>query len=120
MKDIVVIDGGKGYTNKKLIVTSSGISTNYNWIQFENHGFNDGEKIEYSIASGNGTSSPQIISGLSTSKQYQILKIDNDKFRLCDAGIGGTITDNFNRKNYVKFNASPGTGYQQLVILQLL
>ena len=113
LKDIVVIDGGKGYTNKKLIVTSSGISTNYNWIQFENHGFNDGEKIEYSIASGDGTSSPQIISGLSTSKQYQILKVDDDKFRLCDAGIGGTITNNFNRKNYVKFNASPGTGYQQ-------
>ena len=113
LKDIVVIDGGKEYTNKKLIVTSSGISTNYNWIQFENHGFNNGEKIEYSIASGDGTSSPQIISGLSTSKQYQILKVDNDKFRLCDAGIGGTITDNFNRKNYVKFNASPGTGYQQ-------
>ena len=50
LKDIVVIDGGKGYTNKKLIVTSSGISTNYNWIQFENHGFNDGEnRIFYCI-----------------------------------------------------------------------
>ena len=78
------------------------------------------EKIEYSIASDDGIWSPQIISGLSTSKQYQILKIDDDKFRLCDAGIGGTITDNFNRKNYVKFNASPGTDINSLVIPQLL
>ena len=112
LKDIIVIDGGKGYTNKKLIVKSSDVSTNYNWIEFKNHGFNNGELIDYSIASGNGVSSPTVISGLSTDKKYQILKLDDNKFRVCDAGIGGTIVSNFERKNYVKFESS-GTGYQQ-------
>ena len=112
LKDIVVVDGGKGYTNKKIIVKSSDISTNYNWIEFKNHGFNNGELIDYSIASGNGVSSPTVISGLSTDKKYQILKLDDNKFRVCDAGIGGTIVSNFERKNYVKFESS-GTGYQQ-------
>ena len=113
LKDISVINGGERYTNKKLIVTSSeGVSTNYNWIEFENHGFNDGELVEYSIAAGDGSSSPTPISGLSTDKTYQILRINEDKFRLCDAGIGGTITSNFSRKNYIKFS-STGSGYQQ-------
>ena len=112
LKDIVVVDGGKGYTNKKLIVKSSDISTNYNWVEFENHGFNDGELIDYSIEPGNGVSSPTVISGLSTDRKYQILKLDDNKFRVCDAGIGGTIVSNFKRKNYIKFTSS-GTGYQQ-------
>ena len=112
LKDISVIDGGEGYTNKKLIVTSSKISTEYNWIQFENHGFDDGELVEYSIATDDGSSSPTPVSGLTTDKTYQILKINEDKFRLCDAGIGGTITSNFIRKNYIEFN-SAGSGYQQ-------
>ena len=113
LKDIVVIDGGEGYTNKKLIVTSSGISTEYNWVEFENHGFNHGEIVDYSISSNDGTTTPEVISGLSTDKKYQIFKIDDDKFRLCDAGVGGTITSNFDRKNYVKFESTSGVGYQQ-------
>ena len=112
LKDIVVVDGGTGYTNKKLIVKSSKVSSNYNWIEFENHGFNNGELIDYSIAPGDGVSSPTVISGLSTDRKYQILKLDDNKFRVCDAGIGGTIVSNFKRQNYVKFGSS-GTGYQQ-------
>ena len=113
LKDIVVVNGGEGYTNKKLIVNPSGISTEFNWINFENHGFNHGDFITYSVSSIDGSTTPETISGLSTDKQYKIFKIDNDKFRLCDAGIGGTITSNFDRKNYVKFNSNSGVGYQQ-------
>ena len=112
LKDIVVVEGGEGYANKKLIVNQPGISTEYNWIEFENHGFGDGELVEYSISSIDGTT-PEVISGLSTDKKYQIFKIDDNKFRLCDAGIGGTITSNFDRKNYVKFDSTSGVGYQQ-------
>ena len=113
LKDIVVVNGGEEYTNKKLIVNPSGISTEFNWINFENHGFNHGDFITYSVSSIDGSTTPETISGLSTDKQYKIFKIDNDKFRLCDAGIGGTITSNFDRKNYVKFNSNSGVGYQQ-------
>ena len=107
---INIIDGGE-FTNRKIIVKPSGISTNYNTVTFDNHGFNDGEIIEYTTT---GTK----ISGLTTStgitttaNQYKISKIDENSFKLCDIGIAGTITSNYIRKNYVNFE-STGTGYQ--------
>ena len=107
--NINIIDGGS-FTNRKLIVKPIGISTTYDTITFKNHGFNDGDIIEYSHI---GTA----ISGLTTStgitttaQQYKILKIDSDSFRLADAGIAGTITSNYIRKNYISLD-SVGTGY---------
>jgi len=100
---IKVLDQGSGYQYRKLPVSISGISTINNLINFKNHGFNTEELVKYESSS--------VISGLSTSNQYYVLKIDDDNFRLCDAGIGGTNTSNFERKNYVKF-LSTGSGYQ--------
>ena len=106
-----VINPGEGYTNRKLIVGETGISTITSTVNFENHGFNDGDKILYSTA---GT----VISGLTvktgittTSNHYQVMKVDNHNFQLADAGIAGTITSNYTRKNYVKFG-SIGSGLQ--------
>ena len=101
---VKIIDGGEGYTNRKLIVKSSGISTTENTVNFKNHGFNDGELVDYNYEVSE-------ISGISTTNQYYILKINDDSFRLCDAGVAGTITSNYERKNYEKFN-STGSGYQ--------
>jgi hypothetical protein len=101
-----VLDGGSGYTNRSLYVKSSGISTISNTINYVNHGFNDGEIINYSYESENP------ISGLSTSKQYYILKTTNDSFQLSDAGyisVGVSKTD-YTRRNPVKFATNP-TGY---------
>ena len=103
LSEVRVIDGGSNYTNRKLIVTPSGISTINHTINFNNHGFNDGELISYDYQTSN-------ITGISTTNQYYILKFDNNSFRLCDAGIGGTSTTNYIRKNYVKFT-STGSGY---------
>ena len=102
--DVKLIDQGSEYTNRKLIVKQVGINTFKSTINFDNHGFSSGEIINYSTE-GN------LIAGLSTSKQYQILKIDNNSFRLCDAGIGGTVTSNFERGEFVKFT-SKGSGFQ--------
>ena len=41
-----VVDGGT-FTNRQLRVQPIGISTDYNTVNFENHGFNDGDLIEY-------------------------------------------------------------------------
>jgi hypothetical protein len=101
-----VLDGGSGYTNRSLYVKSSGISTISNMINYVNHGFNDGEIINYSYESENP------ISGLSTSKQYYILKNTNNSFQLSDAGdisVGVSKTDYIRRKP-VKFESNP-TGY---------
>ena len=101
---VKVIEGGSNYTNRKLIVKSSGISTIKNTINFKNHGFNDGEIIEYSYDDTQ-------ISGITTNNQYKVIKIDNDSFRLSNTGIGGTITSNYERKKY-ELLESTGTGYQ--------
>jgi hypothetical protein len=103
ISEIKILNGGSGYTNRELIVSSSGISTQNNIINFKNHGFESGELVTYQYEIST--------IGISTLSQYYVLKNDEDSFRLCDAGIGGTNTSNYNRKNYSKFS-SVGSGYQ--------
>lgn len=106
LTEVRVIDGGS-FTNRQLYVKPSGISTTKNTIKFEDHGFSTGEVIEYFVDSGEST-----ISGLSTSNRYYIVANDKDSFQLCDAGIGNTISSNFERRNIVKLS-STGSGYQK-------
>ena len=103
LQDIKVINPGSGYENRRLIVKPVGISTIDSSITFKNHGFRDGEKVIYSST---GTT----ISGLSTVNQYYVLNLNDDSFRLADAGIAGTVTSNYTRNNYIKFT-STGSGY---------
>jgi len=104
-----LIDGGT-FTNRKLIVKPVGISTHYDKIIFDNHGFDDGDKIVYSTT-GTKISGLTTSTGISTTtNQYQIIKLDDNSFRLSDAGIGGSITSNYTRGNYVRFE-SVGGGY---------
>jgi hypothetical protein len=103
ISDIKILNGGNGYTNRKLIVSSAGISTFNNTINFENHGFKSGDLVTYQYETS--------AIGISTLSQYYVLKNNDDSFRLCNAGIGGTDISNYNRKNYIKFS-SVGSGYQ--------
>ncbi len=104
ISEIKVIDGGEGYQNRKLIVKPIGISTINHTINFNNHGFNEGDLVTYNYQTS-------AIVGLSSSNQYYISKIDDNSFRLIDAGIGGTSISNYNKKKYIKFS-STGSGYQ--------
>jgi len=106
LSQIKVINGGQQYTNRKLIVSPSGISSQSHTINFANHGFNDGDLIKYNYQTS-------AISGISTdaSNQFYVLKIDEDSFRICDAGINGSTRTNYDKKNYIKFS-SIGSGYQ--------
>ena len=119
LRGIKVTQSGSGYTYKKLNVNPSGISTNHAKIDFVNHGFNDGDLIEYSPTVGIGSTVPQAIDGLvastgitSTTNFYHVLKLNDNSFRLANAGIGTNITDlNYSRNDYVGLG-STGTGYQ--------
>ena len=118
LKDIRVINPGSGYQNRELKVKPIGINTITSMINFVNHGFNEGDKIVYDTAVGVGSTIPTKISELTkytgittTSNFYQVIKITDDKFRLSNAGLGGTITSNYVRNNYIKFT-NKGTGYQ--------
>tara|TARA_B100000902_G_scaffold177822_1_gene171221 strand:+ start:1887 stop:13907 length:12021 start_codon:yes stop_codon:yes gene_type:complete len=108
---INVIDGGTGYTNRKLIVKPSGISTSKDLVNFINHGFVDGDVVLYS-SDGTPISGLTTSTGITTTSiHYKIIKIDEDSFRVADIGVGGTSPSNYERKNYSKLE-SIGIGYQ--------
>ena len=90
-----ILNGGSGYQHRKLRVDPAGISTSLNTINYVNHGFSHGDIIEYSPTVGLGSTTPQAIQGLSTTSSYYVMKIDDNSFKLADAGIGATITSNF-------------------------
>ena len=99
LKDIKVINGGTGYTNRKLYVKPSNVSVENDLIKFNNHNFNDGDIVEYQTT---GTA----ISGLSTTSSYYILKEDQNSFRLADS----SVFSNYTRKKYEKLE-TVGSGY---------
>ena len=109
--DIRVIESGSGYQHRKLRVNPAGISTSFNTITFENHGFSHGDVVNYSPTVGLGSTTPKAIQGLTTTSSYYVFKLDDNTFKLSDAGIGATITSNFTRGKTVGLG-STGTGYQ--------
>jgi len=104
LSEIRVLNPGENYENRKLRVNPTGISTTFDSINFKNHGFSDGELVTYTYET-----SP--IAGLSSSKQYYILEVDDNNFKLADAGIGGTSRAEYERRKPVDFTNN-GTGYQ--------
>ena len=118
LRSVRVLNSGYDFQYRKLPVHPSGISTSFDTVNFKNHGFRDGDLVEYTTMVGIGTTQPKAIQGLTvstgistTANFYHVLKIDNDSFRLSDAGIGGTSKIDYTRKKYVGLG-STGTGYQ--------
>ena len=92
---IVIENPGEGYENKRRLVPTSGINTYSDFIEYKDHGFNDGDLIRYS---NEGVR----IGGLETTQDYYVLREDGDKFRLAAAGIGSTLSRaNYDTKQYV-------------------
>ena len=84
ISDIVVTNSGEGYANKERTSITSGINTALNTININSHGYLSGETLTYATT---GT----VISGLNTSTQYLVKKIDDDSFKLASVGIGSTL-----------------------------
>ena len=115
---IVVKEVGSEYSNHKVLVDSQkyptstkedlfktfvGINTFNNYIFAKNHNFSNGDVLEY-ISDGT------VISGLSESSVYKVTVINEDKFKLSNAGTATTISSaDYNRKIYVNLN-SIGSG----------
>ena len=107
LKSVVIKNQGVNYTNRKLIVKPANVSIVENTINFDDHGFETGELVKYNFATGGST-----IGGLSNSNQYKIIKLDNNSFRLSDAGANGTDNSNFIRGKFVDLT-SVGAGLQE-------
>jgi hypothetical protein len=109
---VIIEDPGSGYSNRKTTVDSvvypptslsaeirSGINTSDNYIYFRDHGFNSGDLVEYSTTDSE-------IGGLSQTLNYRVIKVDDDKFRVANAGVGTTSsTLNYIKNNYVDFTS---------------
>ena len=104
LREVRVLNSGSGYSHRKLRVNPVGVSTEYNTITFKNHGFKTGEIVDYST---DGTA----IAGLDVDNRYSILKLDDNRFRLIDVGIGGTVTTDLTRSKTVDIT-SKGVGTQ--------
>ena len=81
---IIIENPGEGYENKRRLVSTAGINTYSDFIEYKNHGFEDGELIRYS-------NNEIKIGGLDTDQDYYVLKLSDDRFRLAAAGIGSTL-----------------------------
>ncbi len=92
---IFITNPGSGYEYKKRTVITTGISTYNNSINIKNHGYEDGEIITYS-------STGTVIGNLADQAQYRVLKIDDNSFRVAQAGIGGTLTEDYDNGVFVK------------------
>ncbi len=109
LESVKVINPGSDYQNRKLYVKPVGISTVNSTVTFENHGFKNGDKILYST-SGTAISGLTTATGVTkTTQHYQVIKLDDDTFRLTNAGIAGTSTTDYTRKKYIRFGGV-GTG----------
>ncbi len=99
---IFVTNPGSGYENKKRTVITTGISTSNHSINIKNHGYENGEILTYS-------STGSVIGGLNANNQYKVLVVDNNNFRLANAGVGGTLTSDYDNDIYVNLT-SVGVG----------
>lgn len=104
---IEVIDEGSGYINSPVYIKAADVDTSQNLFNFKSHPFLDGQRVRYSVTDPDG----DYISGLSTSIDYYVIKINDDQFSLA------TTADNVYKReaviiysvgqNYNIFNYSP-------------
>ena len=107
--EVYVKESGKNYSTKTVTLSSSeyiddttvGISTFDNYILVKNHNLREKDIVVYSTT---GT----VISGLSTTNQYIVSVIDNNKFRLAEA-VPTDFYYNYTNNRFVNLN-STGSG----------
>ena len=105
VESLNIVNGGSGYENKKLSAVPTGITTYNNAITIVRHGYTDGEIVTYEST---GTE----IGGLSSSNQYKVIVVDNNSFKLANAGVGGTNTTDYDNGVYVDLTSiGSGTHY---------
>ena len=94
IESINVVSGGSGYQNKKRTTTPAGINTSLNQVNIKNHDYQSGEIVNYTC---NGT----FVTGLTTSTDFYVTRVDDDNFRLSSVGVGTTSKDfYYNTKQY--------------------
>jgi hypothetical protein len=108
---LYVKNPGSGYSNRLIKIPSSlsfdninnGVNTFDHYIFAKNHNFKNKDIIRYSTS---GTE----VAGLSTTSEYIVTVVDENKFKLSSIGSGQTIDESdYINKRYIKFT-SLGSG----------
>ena len=109
LDSVNVISTGIGYEYKKRSAKPVGVSTSSNTITIKNHGYNSGAIVRYSIENNASefagfTTDATPIAGLTTSTDYYVTKIDDNKFKLSQVGISTIDKELYYRtKQYIDF-----------------
>ncbi len=103
VSSIIINNRGYGYSNKKREIPVSGVSTALNQIYILNHGYESKEIVQY-------TSGTTPVQGISTTKDYYVVKVDDSNFSLTEIGVGNTSTDYFYNENILVDITSEGSG----------
>jgi len=107
---VVVTNPGTGYENKQRSIV--GVNTAANEFTISNHGYSTKEVVRYAAGS-----TP--IDGLVESKNYYVVRLDNDRFSLTEVGTGGTNPNFYYDKNISVDLRSIGSGsfnYQPITV----
>jgi hypothetical protein len=107
--EVYVKESGKDYSNKTVKLssldytddTTEAINTFDNYILVKNHNLKEKDIVVYSTTD-------TVISGLSTTNQYIVSLIDNNKFRLAEA-VPTDFYYNYSNNRFVNLN-STGSG----------
>jgi len=112
VSSVVITNTGVGYENKQRTIPSVGVNTSTDRVEIINHGYKTGEIVRYKQAT-------PAISGLSENKDYFVIKVNEDAFKLTEVGTGGVDREFFLKNNIcVDFrNAGRGSfNYPPIVI----
>ena len=85
---IKITSSGTGYKTRQVSVNPIDVNIASNTINFNNHGYIDGEIVVY-------TSLSTPITGLTTDSSYYVTKINDNQFRLSAVGVGTTVAKGF-------------------------
>jgi len=88
INSVKVTNPGSGYKTRQVSVMPSYVNVASNIINFNDHGYNDGEIVVYTA-----TSTP--ITGLTSGSSYYVTRVNDDQFRLSVVGVGSTVAKDF-------------------------
>jgi hypothetical protein len=100
VSSVVVTDPGQGYENKRKTIPQAGINTALNQVNIKNHGYQSKEIVKY-------TEGQTPVPGLSETKDYYVIKVDDDNFSISEVGVG-TIPRDYYYDNGIIINFSDG------------
>ena len=103
VESINILSGGTGYQNKKRTAVPAGINTSLNLIKIENHDYESGEIVTYTCE---GTP----ITGITTSTDFYVTKVDKDNFKLASVGVGTTASDFYYKTKQYRSLTNIGLG----------